>query len=395
MTWLGRALAELAAPGPGQLPALDGLRALAILLVVARHVTRMVVPDGATPAALAWAKNGWAGVDLFFVLSGFLIARQLLRTSRGELGGLRGYLVRRGLRIVPAYWVWVLVLAAGLVPCDALHTGDLLRSVVVHLLFLQDVLGSDLLVTFWSLGVEEKLYLLAPLLLLGLARLPGVGARAAVVAALALVPAALRLALYRSDPEGLAAYDAWFVTLRSPVWCSADGFLLGLGVALLLDAPERRAHWAGGRWPAVALATGATLVALLLLPAERLDRVDALEAGFLPLGLSLGFALVLAGLVLTPDGLCSRALGGRALRVVARLSYAWYLVHFAFVNTVWVGVDQAVGLSGRPPAVQLALYAPAFVAVTLAWALLLHLAVERPFLVLRARLASAVPVTSA
>ena len=103
--------------------ALDGLRAAAILLVLARHAItpfrdsgQMFFPVLGWDAATLLV-NGWIGVDLFFVLSGFLIARGLIRRF-DESGGfsLRRYFARRALRILPAYYAILFIASAGLIP---------------------------------------------------------------------------------------------------------------------------------------------------------------------------------------------------------------------------------------------------------------------------------------
>ena len=134
--------------GGGAIPALDGLRALAILLVLFRHVVR---PFWSTESGLlpvgGWdlgipMMNGWAGVDLFFVLSGFLITHQILGRYRRTDGRIAygAYLGRRALRIVPAYYATLLILAAGLVPYYPIPSEDLAIRLGWHLLFLQDYL---------------------------------------------------------------------------------------------------------------------------------------------------------------------------------------------------------------------------------------------------------------
>ena len=99
-------------PIPGAIAPLDGLRAIAILLVLFRHGVRpFYVPGEPAIGFLGWDAmtpmiNGWAGVDLFFVLSGFLVSYHILKRWSAEfrVSELRDYLVKRILRIVPAYW---------------------------------------------------------------------------------------------------------------------------------------------------------------------------------------------------------------------------------------------------------------------------------------------------
>lgn len=142
------------------LPGLDLLRAIAILLVFAYHASVFF----AHPAELrSWAAFGWTGVDLFFVLSGFLITSQLLEVqARGPIN-LTGYFLKRGFRILPAYW---LVLAVYfLIP--AWRETESPAPLWKYLTFTQN-LGLDTVNnrTFshaWSLCIEEQFYLALPL----------------------------------------------------------------------------------------------------------------------------------------------------------------------------------------------------------------------------------------
>ncbi|MBT6536612.1 MAG: acyltransferase, partial [Rhodospirillaceae bacterium] len=152
--------------------ALDGLRAMAILLVLGRHAVMPFRQDGgmafeifgwqvATPLV-----NGWIGVDLFFVLSGFLISTGMIRRQHDFRLGQ--YIARRALRIVPAYYAMLGIAASGLIPLYAVAPDMLGLRVFYHALFLQDYLPSGIVIAFWSLGVEEKFYIAAPFVLLPL-----------------------------------------------------------------------------------------------------------------------------------------------------------------------------------------------------------------------------------
>ena len=131
---------------------LDVLRTLAVVLVLGAHLE---LPDQANGFLRAWKHGGWVGVDLFFVLSGFLVSGLLFREHR-QTGSLRvtRFLIRRGFKIYPAFWVMLAVtiglkLAGGKpIPGQAL---------VGELLFLQNYLGG-LWNHTWSLAVEEHFY---------------------------------------------------------------------------------------------------------------------------------------------------------------------------------------------------------------------------------------------
>ncbi len=156
---------------------LDVLRGVAILLVFGRHL-ELPRPDGVGGAfADAWFRLGWLGVDLFFVLSGFLIGGLLVSElqRRGRIDIPR-FLVRRGLKIYPAYFVFIAYLV--LVPVAKMLAmgGDWWGTAYEqwslywpNLLFLQNYVGTNPAGHTWSLAVEEHFYILLPFALAALA----------------------------------------------------------------------------------------------------------------------------------------------------------------------------------------------------------------------------------
>ena len=155
---------------------LDALRALAIVLVLFRHGSRT---EGAGFASGSFVQNvftnGWIGVDLFFVLSGYLIAKSLFkRLGKDQQLFSWRYFEARILRIVPAYYAVLLLCVIGFFPFFQVSPEGLEQRVFYHGLFLQDYFGADINVVFWSLGVEEKFYILVPLLILALLKIKSV-----------------------------------------------------------------------------------------------------------------------------------------------------------------------------------------------------------------------------
>jgi peptidoglycan/LPS O-acetylase OafA/YrhL len=124
-------------------------------------------------AAAVWYRGGWVGVDLFFVLSGFLIAGLLLREHEEHHGiNLRRFFIRRGLKIYPSFYIFFAVTVFVRVFC-----GEPLRrrALVSEALFMQNYGGANLWGHTWSLAVEEHFYLLLPLALCVMARRRGPG----------------------------------------------------------------------------------------------------------------------------------------------------------------------------------------------------------------------------
>src|SRR5688572_28211876 len=138
-------------------PALDGLRGVAILLVVLYHNFGFIKQS----------YFGWLGVDLFFVLSGFLITDILLRT-RSQPGFLRDFYMRRVLRIFPLYYVSLIIFLFILAPLTSakVEWGYYLGNQVYFWTYLQNWLfifkdpgNAHILNHFWSLAVEEQFYI--------------------------------------------------------------------------------------------------------------------------------------------------------------------------------------------------------------------------------------------
>lgn len=200
-------MAAAAAPPRSRLAGLDVLRCIAILLVLVRHAWTppTPLPGIARPLFEALRRGGWAGVDLFFVLSGFLVSGLLFSEYRrhGEISPWRFY-ARRGLKIYPAFYLLIVTTVA-----VTAFTGTVpLRRVLAELFFVQSYV-QGLWGYTWSLAIEEHFYLLLPLLLLGIRRLDrsddGDPFRA-------VVPVGLVIAL-------------WCLTARTANWALRDGFV--------------------------------------------------------------------------------------------------------------------------------------------------------------------------
>jgi peptidoglycan/LPS O-acetylase OafA/YrhL len=377
------------APRAGAIPALDGLRGIAILLVVIRHGVRPVweetgslFPVGQWDLA-APLLNGWMGVDLFFVLSGFLVSHHLLNRWPGQWspGFFGRYWLKRVLRTFPAFYATLAVVALGLLPFYQPVTADPVREVLLHLVFLQDYTGSDYVAAFWSLGVEEKFYLLCPLALAALAALPQ-GRRLRVLAGLALLPVLLRAISLAAQSPTLEGYGEFFWSVRSPFHLAMDGLWIGVACALI---HRWRPDWSRHpRLPGQLLAAGLLLLALLMLPVAWFDNGWWKSAVVVVNGVAVAFGLVVLASVLGPHPL-SGFLASRWLRFFGVMAYSLYLVHLVMLPVALELVAALPGYAGAAPLVQAAVLLPVLLLVSLGAALVLHLAVEKPFLILKDR----------
>ncbi|MFN8169860.1 MAG: acyltransferase family protein [Candidatus Nanopelagicales bacterium] len=298
-------------------PDIQGLRAIAVTLVVLYH------------AGVPGITGGYVGVDVFFVISGFLITghlvREIDRTGRVRLGS---FYARRVRRLLPAAVTVVVVtvlvarfwgpaLQLRTTALDAVWTAG--YALNVHLAaqgvdYLQADGPASPLQHFWSLAVEEQFYLVWPLLVLVaalVARFAGRWALTAVVGAVVASSLALSISL-----TGTAAPTAYFSALTR-AWEFGIGALLALAVVLLARVPG-------------ALRSAATWVGLALVVGSALRFDDATpfpgSAALVPV---LGTALVIAGgCGGAARGSTDVALGRRPVQWVGKVSYGWYLWHW-------------------------------------------------------------------
>ena len=234
-------------------PALDGVRGLAMLMVLLIHGFTPV-PEGLfTQVVHNGFESLFIAVDLFFVLSGFLISTILIR-SRGREGYLRQFYWRRILRIGPAYVVAMLVCFVVLPRfADPESAKALHAATLPHLLYLQNLFAAVRgpmpaeLSHFWSLAIEEQFYLLWPLTVLAVP--PKYLSR--VCGSLYLLACLSKLAFYLSGASWLTLY------VCTP--CHMEGLLAGCWIAARREVDGRLEM---PRWLAAA---GATALALLLL----------------------------------------------------------------------------------------------------------------------------------
>jgi len=360
-------------------------------MVLARHAVRPffdtatapgpLLPIGPWDAATPFV-NGWMGVDLFFVLSGFLITTQICNRYRGfaDASTFGDYIKQRLLRILPAYYFVLFLAAAGAIPLYHVAPEALALRVGYHLLFLQDYLPSNIVVAFWSLGVEEKFYIVAPFVLMLAFRLRRRAGQVLVLGALALIPPMLRAMAAQSHPE-VTTYEPFFRIFRSPFNMSFDGLVVGSLCALLYRDRER---WLTSRRVAHAIFWAGAILALGLNVATiQLDQIGWFQEVPLQSLLAVGMGGILLGLVLGGGPLA--LFQGRWMLVVARLSYCLYLVHLTVLPAAQ-RISEWLVASSASMSLKLLVLAPTFLILSFAAAMALHYAVEKPFLLLKERI---------
>ncbi|HVZ84739.1 MAG TPA: acyltransferase family protein [Terracidiphilus sp.] len=334
-------------------PDIDGLRAIAILSVVAYH------------CGLRGAEGGYIGVDIFFVISGFLIGTQVYKEMRVGTFSFAGFYARRARRILPALLVVIaFCCAAGLFLLSPLQLRDLAVSAVAAITSLANLHyyktafdyfnpGSDqqpLLIT-WSLGIEEQFYLLLPPLLL-LLRRRSAAVQMATVGAVCAGSAAL--AIWTSGQ-----HEAFtFYLLPTRAWELGAGVLLAMAIAAPRWRRARSAVWNHG-----ISAAGIALIGC------SLARVPALTGrdGFPPLAAVAGAVLLIAA----GSGFGNRALAWKPLVFIGRISYSWYLWHGPLLALARVCIPEDDGLS--------TLQAAGIALISFGIAVLSYYWIEQPF----------------
>lgn len=362
----------------GHLLPLDGLRGLAILLVLLLHFTTdMDIPAGTVAARVRSVfQLGWVGVDLFFVLSGFLITG-ILVDNKGSRPYFRPFYARRALRILPVYFL--AVFAAFHILPRVFHDFDTggLRTEAAFWLFLTNFkeLPYQLARTvghFWSLAIEEQFYLMWPLVVFLSSRQQ---ARRIALATVVLSPF-VRYAALRAGVSAGSVYH--FTPFR------LDGLATGAFIALSMRdlaarvALDRLAKPAG----LAALVVAVILFGPVPLPEPLSTQLD-FSIGFT--ALCVGFGALLARTVLAaPGSRLARVLSWPALVSLGTYSYAMYLVHVPLLRVVSkVGLPPQWAGSQRFPLLWVLGYTTALGIVTLVVAWMSWRLCERHFLALK------------
>ena len=368
----------------------DVLRSLAILLVMLVHL-----PVAATPHSLVGIRTyAWLGVDIFFVLSGFLIGTQLFKEVC-RTGGvdLKSFYIRRAFRIFPAFFVVLGLYTIFPVLRDAPTMQPVWSFATFTVNFDFDPRVGRAFTQAWSLCVEEHFYLVLPLLVLLLHRRIGMGSTLLIAGAMMIAGMILRYLIWENQVGVLVdagkVRDAFAVYLRDvyyPTYTRLDGLLFGVILAAArFFKPELCKRYAP---PPIALPVGvALLVAALVLFSIRgplagtnlflvFQAQPGTVAGF-PL-ISIGIALIFGAMLDLEHVLKRWPIPGTV--IIATLSYTLYLTHKSVfhVDRLIFGEENLQGGFGFM----------VYLATSFAAAIVLWFCVERTFLLLRDRVLS-------
>jgi peptidoglycan/LPS O-acetylase OafA/YrhL len=305
-----------------RIPVLDSLRGVAILSVFLYHAffwSGMQIDGWLSRVVLQVTRPGWLGVDLFFVLSGFLITGRLL--DRRQLAAreyYRWFYTRRALRILPLYYTTLVVVGSILWWAGATSGSFLLASAffMPNIAILAGLWTSGPLAVLWSLGIEEQVYLIWPFLVRALT----VRRLGWLFVAISLAEPALRYASFASGVlrEGLSV----------ATWLRLDGFAWGGLLAIVIrDVRVTRARLGAIGAGAMGVSTAAAAGCVLTGYFSRRTAIGS-AAQLACADLFFG-ALVAVALSRVPEARAQPRHG--VLTYFGRISYCLYLVHqFAF-----------------------------------------------------------------
>jgi peptidoglycan/LPS O-acetylase OafA/YrhL len=311
------------APVSPYIPALDGLRALAILLVIPHNLDILGAPYTPLEILPVMVINaGWIGVQLFFVLSGFLITGNLLDTA-GADNYYSAFIGRRALRILPLYYgvllaTFVLIPLWTALPEDLQKTGHNQVWLWTFLLNWSAPYGRT--VTgfghFWSLAVEEQFYLLWPFVVAWCSprKVVWVGIAVAIVS----LVSRWALALWHFPQDALYMFTI----------SRMDALALGASAAALLRLPGVRSFIE--RRVSQVATVAAMMLALLFFITHGYSAYDARSQSYGYTLLAAGFALCVLVAAVPATGLLRpivRGIQWSPLRTVGRYSYAMYVFH--------------------------------------------------------------------
>ncbi len=360
---------ELSIATERRLPFLDGLRAIAVLLVINQHLAqKFALRFGANRyTSFGLTRNGWMGVDLFFVLSGFFIGSQLWR-ELDKTGGiaLGKFMLRRGLRIWPLYFfIFAAVFLASPAAAAAKQYGW------TDLAFLTNYLNHGIVDGSWSLCSEEQFYLLAPLALLLIGPRSMRGYRWGLAGLMLFVLVARAFTFHAWTGHVLGKNPLAFAHLYYPFHTHCDGLLAGLIVA----------NFASTRQPATGLLARPGLLVLvcgLLLGAVLASRSDILPFTSL--------ALFFASLVWWGLRSQTRLFQQHLFYLLSRLSFGMYLNHEYMQGWIVSRLEPLLHLAHVPAAAAAAFGFLVLTGASMGLAAVTFCLVEHPFLMLRTTL---------
>lgn len=361
----------------GRYPSLDGLRGIAIIAVLLRHAAYYWPQPLESGFWKPWI-NGWLGVNLFFVLSGFLIFQHLLNwwPEQNIRNFLSTFFLKRFLRIIPVYLTTIILAALCAIPGYTPTQPFSWEIALQHLLFIQEYYSSPLVIPLWSVATEEKFYLLAPLIAALFLHSNKAKFLSGLAAIASIYIAGRTLTILLMPPDG---YENYFWTFRAPFQHAALHIAIGSSIALLVH-----------KRPPLKISTAthkflfATLCATLILTFCSIDWLKTKQWLIVDL-VSLLFTAACAGLVfllIQPKTYPRPILESRPLLFFAKISYPLYATHIMLIP-LSIAASNTIGDFQQ---INFLAFAIVYLALSIALALIIHLLIEKPFLRIKDRL---------
>lgn len=320
-----------------RLKPLDGLRAFAIISVMLCHSSLYFKPLDLRIGTIAFENlfyNGWSGVDLFFVLSGFLITGQLLIKPL-TVENVKIFCVRRFFRIAPTYYVSLAFAVLYMMTIEFLNDPATVSNwffpAVVYALFIQDYVPTSPRIDgiYWSIPIEIQFYLLCPLFVYIFTKIQKTSWKVFFVTSLPLIYLVNKYVLItqkygnQSIPQGDYFWDVY-----TKFHFSLDG-LLGGFICAILWHHKKTSEFLNRHYVSQTLIFfGFCIYLILSLPVKiKQPVVFPTEHIFTPALYAIAFCMILLG-TLPGKGTVARFLSHPILKFIAVISYSLYLSHF-------------------------------------------------------------------
>ncbi len=372
-----------------RIKSLDGLRALAIIFVFLSHaVTQfkdMFIISNYN--LLTPFLNGWIGVDLFFILSGFLITTTFIK-HRKEKFHLKTYALKRILRIAPAYYATIVASTIIALIYRDMTINEISLSALYHVFFLQDYYflpdpTKNINGSLWSLGVEEKFYVISVLFLpftLFIYKKFNMKGLSLFFTLLILSGIIIKYITYvTSDVQGETEF---FITIRAAFHCSLDSLLTGVFIAMIFNNKNNPLSiFAANNSRTIFLVSFYTLIPFML-SHRFFEKIELYDATLQPLIV----AIIMGGLVLGAIfGGGFKWLENKILFHISILSYSRYLVHIPILNFC-----SEIAIFFIPwhnnALILIITFLIIFTICSTLCAMVLHYTIEKPFLKIKSRL---------
>ncbi len=381
-------------PLDNRYPALHGLRVLAIISVVQFHVTWIFAREQGITMDPGFANGSltiFFGMDLFFILSGFLIGSILIRSLETDgTQNLRRFYLRRISRTFPSYYV-VLTLLATTLPLTVMQKKHLVWEYVYATNFMSLLREHIIMFWGWSLALEEQFYLTVPLLFIALYRMKSDRSRVLFLTALWSLALVIRIALYYAKRPwtDLALYEALYFRPHTRFDTLVCGVLLafvhrqyGKRIEAWLETPRHRALLS-----LVSLSCLWILLKPHLFGLEHVQLVHVFAWGSITSVMYMGWLLLLLHGDPRGESAFLRFLSHPAFRRIATLGYGVYLVHIPVLDYLVVPVAHRLQRAEVPMVVVWPAALTSVMLLSLAIGYVMHIVIEKPSLWVREKIA--------